>query len=126
MINRPWDWKQRHCLSTAHRCQQRKLAGNFSIQPRFSPFEACMTMHILLSGSVQLPPQILPLLADGDAVLLLGDGVYLQAHFRSRAQLYLRQQDLQQRGIQASTGQTISDEEWVALTLTHQPVVSWS
>lgn len=85
-----------------------------------------MTMHILLSDSVQLPPQILPLLADGDAVLLLGDGVYLQAHFSSQTQLYLRQQDLQQRGIHASTGQTISDEEWVALTLTHQPVVSWS
>ena len=54
-----------------------------------------MTLHILLSGSAHLPPQILPLLADGDAVLLLGDGVYLQAHFSSQAQLYLRQQDLQ-------------------------------
>lgn len=85
-----------------------------------------MTLHILLSGSAQLPAQVLPLLADGDAVLLLGDGVYLQPHFAALSNLYLRQHDLQQRGIQASIGQTINDEEWVALTLTHQPVVSWS
>jgi len=85
-----------------------------------------MTLHVLLSAAAHLPAQVSGLIREDDAVLLLGDGVYLQAHFRSQAQLYLRQQDLQQRGIQASTGQTISDEEWVALTLTHQPVVSWS
>ncbi len=85
-----------------------------------------MTLHVLLSAAAHLPAQVSGLIREDDAVLLLGDGVYLQAHFSSQAQLYLRQQDLQQRGIQASTGQTISDEEWVALTLTHQPVVSWS
>src|SRR5690606_41823558 len=117
MINRPWDWNQRHCLSTAHRCQQRKLAGNFSIQPRFSPFEARMTLHVLLSAAAHLPAQVSGLIREDDAVLLLGDGVYLQARFKSQARLYLRQQDLQQRGIQASPRQTSSDADRVARPL---------
>lgn len=85
-----------------------------------------MTLHILLSGAAHLPQQVLPLLTTDDAVLLLGDAAYLQQHFNGVSNLYLRQQDLQQRGVIAGNGQTINDEEWVALTLAHQPVVSWS
>ena len=86
-----------------------------------------MTLHMLMSSAPHWPEHLAPLLGPGDALLLVGDGVYLLPFFSQQANLFVRQRDLEQRGLSLSLPATsLDDAEWVTLTLSHQPVVSWS
>ncbi len=61
-----------------------------------------------------------------DVVLLRQDAVYLLKQQRNwpTTQLFVLEQDLQQRGVPLSAGfQSLNDEQWVQLTLTAHQVI---
>ena len=72
------------------------------------------------------PNAILDLVGTEDAVLLRQDAVYLLKQQLSwpTTQLFVLEQDLQQRGVPLSAGfQSINDEQWVQLTLKAKQVI---
>lgn len=86
-----------------------------------------MALHLISSISSERLTQMRALLQAQDVIVLIGDGVYAQPQLQQLKQItYVRSSDLKQRGLQAlSSIQTISDSQWVALTLAHAPVISW-
>lgn len=85
---------------------------------------------------------LLSMASDGDAILLLGDSCYHLPSWQTAVKtssiqltLYTRQQDLEQRALAisyepdnpaATAVHTVSDTEWVELTLNHTRTISWS
>ncbi len=72
------------------------------------------------------PNTILNLAGTEDALLLRQDAVYLLKQQLSwpTTQLFVLEQDLQQRGVPLSAGfQSINDEQWVQLTLKAKQVI---
>ena len=81
-------------------------------------------------------------LAEGDAVILLGDACYALKQWQQalatcsteagspKAEpitLHVRQPDLEQRGLSRPNAvSVIDDHAWVALTLSHSRTLSWS
>lgn len=99
-----------------------------------------MTLHTWnkRSGSASTLAGCLAVLADGDTLLLLEDGVYLAldaaflSHFDQGTQagprLCVLSADLAARGISARISplaNVIGYEDFVALSLHHQRVVNW-
>lgn len=85
-----------------------------------------MTLYMLLSNNYPLE-NLRTVFEPDDCLLVLGDGVYQLPFLSDFKQIYLRNKDMQQRGINPDTLNNIaciSDEEWVALTLKHKPIVS--
>ncbi|CUB02546.1 DsrH/TusB family sulfur relay protein [Marinomonas fungiae] len=72
-------------------------------------------------------------LSAGDAVLLLEAGVLralsqpklFNTLQEKQVKLFWRQTDLKAYGIQAITGEAISDLEWVELTQEYSKIVAW-
>ncbi len=86
-----------------------------------------MALHILMSPAPHWPAQLQPILSADDVLLLAGDGVYLLPFFHHLARVYVRERDLEQRGISLlPSAQALNDTDWVNLTLAHQPVLSWT
>ena len=90
-----------------------------------------MALHLISSINSDKLAQMRALLQEQDAIALIGDGVYAQQHLQQQLQplnqtIYVRSSDLKQRGLQPLAHvQSISDSQWVALTLVHAPVISW-
>lgn len=85
-----------------------------------------MALFMLLSDSYPLE-KLQSVFSTNDSLLLIGDGVYQLPFLIGFEQVNVRQQDLQQRGLNAANFNNInciSDEQWVELTLKHKPVVS--
>lgn len=85
-----------------------------------------MALYMLLSNNYPLEDLVAVFESD-DCLLILGDGVYQLPFLTHFKQVYLRNKDLQQRGLSADDYKNIriiNDEEWVSLTLKHQPIVS--
>ncbi len=86
------------------------------------------TLHQLYSANQEVLTRITHSCLDGDAILLLGDACLLTS-FTSLSETFLiRQKDAEMRGIRTQSSQNvrlISDNEWVALTLTFDKTVSW-
>lgn len=85
------------------------------------------TLH-LISTTAGLDP-CLRVAAEGDVVLLIANGVYaaVAAAAPPRALLAL-EADVTARGLQQRLGglvRVIEDDEFVALAVAHQPIVSW-
>lgn len=87
-----------------------------------------MSLHMLMSAAPHWPERLKQTVGPQDELLLVGDGVYLLPQLLGHPNLYVREQDLMQRGLTTEhKGVTyVTDEEWVHFTLIHQPVVSWS
>ncbi len=93
-----------------------------------------MSLHTVNHTDPQLWRDCLLTLAAGDAVLLLEEAVYLAlpgalpAPLPAETPCYVLQEDLVLRGLLGRTGdfQPISAAGFVALTLEHPRVVSWS
>jgi sulfur relay protein TusB/DsrH len=82
---------------------------------------------MVLFQLVNLTPNPVFNVADAtDAVLLRQDAVYLlrqQCHWPTR-QLYVLEQDLQQRGVELPAGvHLVNDEQWVELVLKAHKVI---
>src|SRR5690554_8080204 len=84
-----------------------------------------MALYQLQSATYSLD-KLTAVYTDSDCLLLIGDGVYQLHSTAAFKSVYVRQKDLEQRGINTALEHIIlvSDEEWVNLTLTHQPVRS--
>lgn len=70
----------------------------------------------------------MPLINDGDAVLLIGDGLYGSAHpsLRHQQNLFAIEEDRATRGLRAETAVTYIDyPAMVTLTETHTPIITW-
>jgi len=83
-----------------------------------------MSLHLVFSsrGWRACEPRLQP----ADAVVLLGDGVYV-AGTHQTSSLYVLSEDAHIRGLRFDTRHTpISYEELVALCTEYQPVVSWN
>lgn len=81
---------------------------------------------LLYQITTPAPNAILSLAGTADAVLLRQDAVYLLKQQLSwpTTQLFVLEQDLQQRGVPLSAGfQSINDEQWVQLTLKAKQVI---
>lgn len=85
-----------------------------------------MALYMLLSHSYPLS-QLQSKLAASDCLMLAGDGVYQLPLLSNHAELYVRAADIEQRGLNPAdykNATCINDNQWVELTLKHQPVVS--
>ena len=85
-----------------------------------------MALYMLLSENTSLE-KLAAVFSEGDGLLLLADGVYLLPFLAHYKTVYVRSKDLQQRGISIDgfkNAVSLSDEQWVELTLSQQPVVS--
>lgn len=85
-----------------------------------------MALYMLLSENTSLE-KLAAVFSEGDGLLLLADGVYQLPFLVSYETVYVRSKDLQQRGISIDgfkNAVSLSDEQWVELTLSQQPVVS--
>ena len=71
-----------------------------------------------------------PILADGDALLLIEDGVYAaRTAIHARAACHALADDLEARGLAgrvASAVEVVSYDGFVDLVERHQPIVTWS
>jgi tRNA 2-thiouridine synthesizing protein B len=94
-----------------------------------------MTLHIVSKSpfSSQALHDCLQSLTEGDALLLLEDGVYALKHQAlhdlQEAKVYCLIADSEARGMQASSTlpsvEMINDARWVQLCTEHNPIVSW-
>lgn len=85
-----------------------------------------MTLHILSSIAANKVKACKQALQPEDSILLIGDAVHLANQFLDLPNILVRQTDVGLRGINPPTSvRSISDDEWVTLTLNHQPVISW-
>ncbi|WGL16992.1 sulfurtransferase complex subunit TusB [Microbulbifer bruguierae] len=90
-----------------------------------------MTLHIVnqspFAGSAL--SDCLDAFSDGDALLLIEDGVYGASGNQDRlptSSVYCLSTDALARGVEIASGITaIDDEGWVALCTGHNPIVSW-
>ena len=75
-------------------------------------------------------PDCLPLLADGDALLLIEDGVYgTCSNIQSPARCHALADDLAARGLTGRVGMAVeilSYDGFVDLVERHQPIITWS
>lgn len=86
-----------------------------------------MALHILMSQAPHWPERLQAILNMDDVLLLAGDAVYLQPLFRYHTRVYVREHDVELRGISLlPPAKALSDDDWVSLTLAHQPVLSWT
>lgn len=92
-----------------------------------------MILHTVNKSSFTNPclADCLTLCAAGDAIVLIEEGVYTIADSALKEieqPVYALQADLQARGLSdkvPATVQIINDDEFVALTIKHDKVVSW-
>lgn len=85
-----------------------------------------MTLHLLSTSNPDKLNNMQSFLQTNDLVILLADAVYLAASLSLTNPLYARSKDIAQRGLTPAANLTlITDEQWVELTLSHQPVVHW-
>ena len=97
-----------------------------------------MTLHVLNKASVALWRDCCAAIANGDALLLIEDGVFsatqghVNQHFLQSLQcsprLYVLAEDLAVRGISARIAadfSSISYRDFVELSLEHAKVVNW-
>ncbi|MBM95675.1 MAG: hypothetical protein CMI09_07505 [Oceanospirillaceae bacterium] len=88
-------------------------------------------------SQTQCDQALVPLLNDGDSLILLGDACYTQTQWRQSLDaiaqgkdsipIFVRQSDLEQRGLGRPVQMTvITDSEWVELSLSHSRTISWS
>lgn len=89
-----------------------------------------MILHLIMTPQHDALANALRLAQDNDRFLLLGDGV-TTAHAHSVAHRgFFRHSDALARGLADNecwqSLSAISDDEWVALTLSAQQVISWS
>ena len=85
-----------------------------------------MALYMLLTDNYPLEDLRTAFEAD-DCLLVLAHGVYQLPFLTNFKQIYLRNKDLQQRGLSTDNYNNtyiIDDEEWVSLTLKHKPIVS--
>ncbi|WP_430462535.1 DsrH/TusB family sulfur metabolism protein [Thalassolituus sp. LLYu03] len=83
-------------------------------------------IHQIFSPNPSVLMDVSALAAAGDCVLLLGDGVYLQEQAAAHFTVYVRAQDAATRGLAVTASATsISDQEWLALTMSHTKPISW-
>ncbi|QFT54668.1 sulfurtransferase complex subunit TusB [Microbulbifer sp. THAF38] len=94
-----------------------------------------MTLHVVSKSpfSCQALHDCLQSLAEGDALLLIEDGVYALQHQAlqslHKTKIYCLSADSQARGLQTSSAsdsvEMIDDTRWVQLCTEHNPIVSW-
>ncbi|WP_237065129.1 sulfurtransferase complex subunit TusB [Microbulbifer guangxiensis] len=91
-----------------------------------------MTLHIVNQSPYRTSAlrDCLDAMADGDALLLIEDGVYAAGAPTGIAPIpagtYCLQADAVARGITPAKSITlIDDERWIALCVEHTPIVSW-
>ena len=91
-----------------------------------------MTLHLLLSSDPATAQRAIQWLANGDALLLASDGVYLATHammggpLPANCQCFIRQQDAATRGISVPEHiHAVDDARWVDLTLQSHNTLSW-
>lgn len=86
------------------------------------------TLHIV--NKADALPDCLPLVADGDALLLIEDGVYAACtDIDAGAPCHALAEDLEARGIAGRIRHSIEVLSWdgfVELVERHQPIVTWS
>lgn len=85
------------------------------------------TLHLMYSPNRETLERISELKSNDDGILLLGDGCFLANNSYQPRQFMMRQKDADIRGInpELSTLRLISEEEWVAMTLTFDKTMSW-
>lgn len=90
------------------------------------------TLHILNRGPNQtdLLQHCLDAYSDGDAILLIEDGVYWASeHFSAQLnayQCFALKPDLEARGVRSSLAESVDDAGFVQLCVTHSRSVSWT
>lgn len=89
-----------------------------------------MTLHIISKTSQHVPlDKIKPIVSSNDTVLLIADACYDFARYQkiNSHQLFLLAPDATARLSTDILAQlnTITHAQWVELTLTHQPIISW-
>ncbi|MFC6631776.1 sulfurtransferase complex subunit TusB [Microbulbifer taiwanensis] len=91
-----------------------------------------MTLHIVNKSpySSRALADCFASFADGDALLLIEDGVYALTGFIADniavAPVYCLEADVRARGLQMPKGiQSLDDTGWVKLCTEHNPIVSW-
>lgn len=85
-----------------------------------------MALHQIFH-SQDLDNNLIANLSDQDELILIADGCYLAEKINSplAERTYLLADDAQQRGVTSSKLTSLSDTEWVELTLKHEQVISW-
>ncbi|ASP39781.1 hypothetical protein CHH28_14350 [Bacterioplanes sanyensis] len=82
-----------------------------------------MTLHLLFSSRADVHQRMLDSFTDGDAIVLLEQGLLAQ---RSQQLHYLaRRDDGQQQGLLSLPLTWLNDAEWLTLTLTATRTLSW-
>jgi sulfur relay protein TusB/DsrH len=92
-----------------------------------------MALHLLATFNSDSLRSCLASVGESDILLLLGDGVYLLQSVEilalcqaATSNLYVLSEDLQARIPEVkAVPRQINYAQWVDLTLTHNPVVSW-
>ena len=86
-----------------------------------------MALHILSSRHSSTVETMQKSIQENDTLLLLGDALYLLPTLTLTAPPYVRIKDMEQRGLTFSSQDIclITDAQWVALTLKHQPIFHW-
>ena len=86
------------------------------------------TLHIVNKAAAL--EACLPLMADGDALLLIEDGVYAaRRHPTAPGTFHALESDLKARGLVGridATFQVVSYDGFLSLVEQHQPIVTWS
>lgn len=90
-----------------------------------------MALHIVNQSPYRSSAlrECLAAMAEGDALLLIEDGVYAATGSEAATMpvaTYCLQADVSARGIEAEKSIELIDEQrWVALCVEHAPIVSW-
>lgn len=87
-----------------------------------------MTLHIVNRSPYSANALIdcLASFAEGDALLLIEDGVYALGTEIAAKTIYCLEVDAQARGLQIPENvEAIDDARWVELCTQHKPIVSW-